>query len=329
MKIDLMTPYHPQYVGQKTIDENKCIGCGQCVKVCPCRVLELQNKKADQITVYTETTLGSNALDLHKKKVCIVKPFWCVHCGHCGSVCPTGAIDESGSELRKITAEELKKTPSSESLQFLFRSRRAVRHYTNRPVTKEDIEKILEAGRYTATGTNSSNVNYLVCNDPEQIAELQKLAAPLVFKFFKRLGIILAIPGLGRALGEKLTERMRTIYAPGMPYLEERTNQGEDILFYNAPAFIAVYGETHDETTPFGCSAALYNCSLMAHTMGIGCCINSFIGTVINFNKKVKKMLGIPSYMKVWGAMTLGYPDVKFSRLTTRKPVKVKWMELK
>ncbi len=291
--------------------------------------MELLNKEANQITFYTETTLGSNALDLHNKKVCVVKPYWCVRCGHCGSVCPTGAINESGTELKKITAEELKKTPSSDSLQFLFRSRRAVRHYKNKPVTNEDIEKILEAGRYTATGTNSSNVNYLVCNDPEKIAELQKIAAPLVFKFFKRLGLVLAIPGTSRVLGDNLAERMSTLYAPGMPLLNERTNQGEDVLFYNAPAFIATYGESHDETTPFGCSAALYNCSLMAHTMGIGCCINSFIGTVINFNKKVKKALGIPSYMKVWGAMTLGYSDITFHRLTTRKPAKVKWMELK
>ncbi len=326
MKIDLMEPMHPHYPGTKTINENKCIGCGQCVRVCPCRVLELQNKEAKQITVYTETNLGSNALDLHGKKVAIVKPFFCVRCGHCGSVCPTGAIDESGTELKKITAEDLKKTPSSDDLQFLFRSRRAVRHYKNKPVTDEDIEKILEAGRYTATGSNSSSINYLVCNDPEKIAELQKIASPLVLKFFKMLGRVMAIPGMSRMIGEQLTERMRTIYAPGMEFLLERMNQGEDVLFYDAPAFIATYGEKIDEPSPLQCSAALYNCSLMAHTMGLGCCFNGFIGSVVNTNKKVKKSLGIPRYMHVWGAMTLGYPDVKFHRLTTRKPPKVKWM---
>lgn len=30
--------------------------------------------------------------------------------------------------------------------------RRSVRHYKNKPVEKEKLERILEAGRYTATG---------------------------------------------------------------------------------------------------------------------------------------------------------------------------------
>ena len=59
-----------------SIDQNKCIGCGMCVKDCFFGVLSLQDKKA-------------------------VVSGDCFHCGHCVSVCPTGALMLK-SEVEKV-----------------------------------------------------------------------------------------------------------------------------------------------------------------------------------------------------------------------------------
>lgn len=302
-KIDFCT-VHPQYEGETIINEKKCTGCGKCVKVCIPKALEMRGGKA-----------------------AVGIPYACLRCGHCAAVCEYDAISETGTENKSITAAELKKSPTPEALQFLFRSRRSVRFYNDIPVSQKDLETILEAGRYTATGTNSQDVRYIVFTDPKKIEELRVAALPKVIKTMKLGGRVASIPVLGNSLlGEKLSSRMKDMYLPGMDNVRERIDQGEDLIFYNAPALMLVYAEKLDDTAAFGCSAALYNCSLMAHTLGIGCCFNGFLSTVINYDKKMKKTLGIPKYCKCWGAMTLGYQNVKFNKLTRRKPVDVKWM---
>lgn len=52
------------------INEDKCVGCGACVKQCPMNVLELG--------------------DDHKSKV--AKPNNCVECRACEAACPVKAV---------------------------------------------------------------------------------------------------------------------------------------------------------------------------------------------------------------------------------------------
>lgn len=294
---------HPQFQGEIIIDPEKCTACGICVKDCPTRALDIQS--------------GTAYLKI---------PYFCVQCGHCGAVCPSDAVKATGTQQKKLTAHDIKKTPSSESLQFLFMSRRSVRKYEDKPVAKKDLEKILDAGRYTATGTNCQNVRYVVLTDKKKIAGLRDEIAPLMYRLFKLVGIIAKSP-LGKiTMGQKLAARMKDIYMPGMEFIKEALQNGDDRIFFNAHALILVYGEKYDDTACFSCSAALYNCSLMAHTMGIGCCFNGFLQTVINSNKKLKRKMGIPGYCKCWGAMTLGYANIKYRRLVTRRPVDAAWL---
>ena len=51
------------------LDTNTCIGCGECVRVCPHRVFELQRDKA-----------------------CIVRRDACIECGACANNCPVDAL---------------------------------------------------------------------------------------------------------------------------------------------------------------------------------------------------------------------------------------------
>ena len=52
-----------------TVDEDKCIGCGSCVDICPSEVYELQNEKA-----------------------AVVNLEECVGCESCVESCEQGAI---------------------------------------------------------------------------------------------------------------------------------------------------------------------------------------------------------------------------------------------
>jgi MinD superfamily P-loop ATPase len=59
------------------LDETRCIGCGDCVAVCP--------------TV---------CLGLHRGRPWLPRPLDCVSCGACVVVCPTDAIRLSAGEVR-------------------------------------------------------------------------------------------------------------------------------------------------------------------------------------------------------------------------------------
>lgn len=51
------------------LEPAKCVGCGLCVTVCPQRVLQMNEKKAE-----------------------IVAKTRCIECGACMSNCPVGAV---------------------------------------------------------------------------------------------------------------------------------------------------------------------------------------------------------------------------------------------
>ncbi len=66
----------------------------------------------------------------------------------------------------------------------LAKSRESVRSYLNRPVEKEALLQILEAGRVAPTGANRQSQRFVIIRDEEGMARLKKAAntfhAPLV-----------------------------------------------------------------------------------------------------------------------------------------------------
>lgn len=285
------------------VDQEKCTKCGLCLTICPTMIFEMQ-----------------------EDRVVTVREEMCIKCGHCGSVCPADALIEPFTEPEKVSTSDLESPSFSDSLLLLFRARRSVRKYKKKPIAREHIDKILEAGRFTATGTNAQTIHYTVITDQQKIAELRTITLPAVMKMFAFIGKIVSMPLVSRTMSEELRERMKNQYVRGMKILFDRQMSGEDRLFFEAPAIILVFGEKYDETQAFSCAAALYNCSLMAHTLGIGCCFNGFLHTAINFNKKLRKWMDIPKTQKCYGAMTLGYQNVKYNRLVRRNPARVRLM---
>ncbi len=285
------------------VTQRKCTKCGLCLTLCPTSVLEMRNKQ-----------------------VAVVRPESCIGCGHCGSFCPAGAIVQKATDSKKIPTTGPDAPPSPRSLQTLLRSRRSVRQYQRKALTKKDLDRILEAGRYTATGSNSQNIRYIVITDPDKIAELREMTLPAIMKIFSMASKMAKLPFVANVMGEDLANRLRYQYAPGMKHFYERYMRGEERLFHSAPAVMLVCSDRYDETCSFSCASALYSCSLMAHSLGIGCCLNGFVQNAANSDAKIRKFLDLPRHQKCHGAMTLGYQKVKFNRLVKRNPPNVTWM---
>jgi hypothetical protein len=110
-----------------------------------------------------------------------------------------------------------------------------------------------------------------------------------------------------------------------LEHAKELMDQGKDCLFYGAPAVMVVHAESWDTSSAFNCALALYNCSLMAHALGVGCCFNGYLQGAANNSRRIKKWLGIPHDHRCFGAMTLGYQGVRYRRLVKRDSAKVVW----
>jgi nitroreductase len=56
-----------------------------------------------------------------------------------------------------------------------IRSRRNVRSYADEAIAPKDLDQILEAGRRTPSASNQQAWDFVVCTDPEQLAQLAKV----------------------------------------------------------------------------------------------------------------------------------------------------------
>ncbi|NQU96956.1 MAG: CoB--CoM heterodisulfide reductase iron-sulfur subunit A family protein, partial [Chloroflexi bacterium] len=65
------------------VDEDRCVGCGVCVSMCP----------------YTAISLDT------EKKVSVVNEVLCKGCGTCVAACPTGAMQQHLFSAEQIMAE--------------------------------------------------------------------------------------------------------------------------------------------------------------------------------------------------------------------------------
>jgi nitroreductase/NAD-dependent dihydropyrimidine dehydrogenase PreA subunit len=280
--------------------EDRCNGCGTCSRECAAFVIEMREGKPF-----------------------VARGMDCVECGHCIAVCPAGALYDplaAKDDNRPYSFNEL---PSSHSLQLLFRARRSVRKYKDKPLPKTVLEKILDAGRYAPTGGNRPDVYYIVITSPEEIEWLRANVLESVLKMFRML--LRAAKPTVRIIGKETLEIFE-YYIPLLEGFRDRWNKmGDDRIFYHAPAIMLVHGRKWDDIVAFGNAVALYQASLMAQTLKVGCCFNGFLQVAANYDRKIKRRLGIPRNHKCYGAMTLGYEKTQFRRLVRRRPPQVTW----
>jgi Nif-specific ferredoxin III len=78
----------PEFVS--ALNQEKCIGCGRCFKVCPRNVLDLVERELDD---------DDDDEDDNMMVMSIANAADCIGCGSCGRVCPKDCYTYAAAAL--------------------------------------------------------------------------------------------------------------------------------------------------------------------------------------------------------------------------------------
>lgn len=277
-------------MGKIRIASDKCLLCGDCLKVCP-SIFFMENKRI--ITKDEEH---------------------CTLCGHCLAICPAEAITHGDLPEEEFLPLKPDMQISPETLYFFLRSRRSCRNFRPQEVPQEVLEKLIDIARYAPTGHNSQNYEFIVIRDKELI---QKLAERTAI-FFGNLYKMLSAPGVD--LPAWLVAHMR-----GFKLNYEYYQQGKDRIFRQAPALIIIHAPAANVSSAQNCHLAMAHIMLQAQAMGLGTCIIGYFITAAERDPAIIKELEIPKDHKIFTCCTVGYPALIFRKLVPRQRPKVRW----
>ena len=194
-----------------------------------------------------------------------------------------------------------------EALEAIL-TRRSTRKYQEKMPARESIEKVIEAGRFAPSGSNSQNTHFIVFTDRKMLEEL----AELVRKEFSKME---AGPDTYVSLRNAIKASKTTNY----------------VFHYGAPVFIVVANKKNYGNAMADSACALENMMVAANALDLGSCwINQIHWLDENENvRNFLKQYGLSDDETVTGGLILGYAETGLPNRTPleRKGNPVTWVE--
>jgi nitroreductase len=208
----------------------------------------------------------------------------------------------------------------------LVRSRRSRRLYRDAPVERDVIEKVLEVARRGPSGHNEQSTEYVVIQDRDIIHEIGTLTAmglrKLAQPFQNPIGRMIMRRMVGRRGAEYLAE-----LAPEFEGLASLYDGGTDLILHEPPVLMLFCADSVGGTfAGTNANLALHNAALAAETLGLGCFYAGFVVVVSERDDSIARLISLPETHKIYGALAMGYPRLKFRKWPERNPAKVTWM---
>ena len=295
---------HSQYheAGTVEIDEDACKLCGQCAAICPADVLSMDD---GHIRVHNDS------------------PFGCIACGHCMMACPEGSITVTGRGLSPhdlLTLPPREQMATADGLAALMQSRRSVRHFKDREVAPDLLERIIEMAASGPMGIPPWDVGCVIVRGRGKVGEL---AAEVIkgyegfLKIFRPWVLAVMRPFMRRATHDQF----RDFILPLARTYVRRHREGRDVLFWDAPAVLIFHHSPYAESTDaaIACTYAM----LAAESLGLGSTIIGGAPPILQRNKRLCKDLGIPDGHTPAFALIVGHPAIHFKRAVRRHFVRV------
>jgi len=246
----------------------------------------------------------------------------CSLCGHCVALCPAGAIIHNMMDMENFV--EVGEGESFETASFVrfLRERRSHRHFLDKAIPQNQLEELVDVCRYAPTGGNVQSVEMIIVQNPATI----KRMSDLTIDFFIDMG-----RGAEATLNESSpssqmagTETLQTLV-----YYKNRLSsaraEGQDPIFYKAPALIIFHSDSQTRTPKDNCVIAATSMALTARTVGLESTYIGLFEVASKMNQSITEELKLPAGHEIFSVLIMGYPKLKFLRTVDRHPIKARW----
>lgn len=203
-----------------------------------------------------------------------------------------------------------------ELLLDLVKNRTSVRKLKPDPIPDEDVEKILEAGRWAMSGANAQPWEFVVVKDAAVKKELFKAYIEqnndFIYWMEQQRSLKLRHPSFQMTKDEVLTRSRTSVGWSEAPVLIVLLGDGRRQWATVQGAHTFGRGQTH-------LTDGLSNASMLMHLAAASLGYGSQ-HTTIHIEDPFKRILGVPDLLSLVLIMPIGYPDVP-SKAGVRRPL--------
>ena len=196
--------------------------------------------------------------------------------------------------------------------------RQSIRSYDARPIPKDVIYTIIEAGNQAPSRGRVSEGSNEILFQPWRFVVVED-------QEFRHKLVQTTLP-----IWKKSTEAMKEINPEVYENIMMQFNSMEepkDMVYHSAPVIIFIIGLADFAVS---CALACENIMVAATSLGLGSCYVGF-GAMVTGNAEVVEALELAEGERIYGPIVLGYPDEESSALAsfrpTKKKPKIKWIK--
>ncbi len=270
------------------IDQEKCTGCGSCVRICHEGCISLFDGVAS------------------------INYGYCSTCSQCVAICPEQALSWDSVPP---TAFDETRMPSPEQLDELFKQRRSTRTFKKDKIDRVLLEETVNYGIYAPT--HNYGFRAIVVDDDEIIETLDRILMRFVSMVYnvayrpKIVGILARLVGLSEE------------YLLNKPKIESSLERG--FAFHHPAAIVFIVGDKWIPLSVDSAQYALANMTSYAQAEGIASCLWGNGPIFVDRSRAARHHLGLRRRDRIFGALLLGYPAVRFRNKVEGRAMVIQW----
>lgn len=279
------------------IDNDTCIRCGKCVRVCPAFIFTQEDPKAE-----IETTDIDN----------------CIVCSHCVAACPTDSVIHSDFPMEKVHVLNRDILPRPEQLMELLHARRSNRAFLQKPVPEEYLDQIVKAAHLAPTASNGQEVAYTLITNPDLLRQISETTIDIFEGTVRMIKNPLLSPII-RLISPEAKEAL-----PTLEHVIDKYKSGYDIILRNAKAVLFIHTPANHNFGRQDANLAYQNASLMAESLGVTQFYTGFVCASCDLDKKKRrlaKLLNIEG--QIHAGMAMAMPAFKYPKYADRKDIQL------
>jgi nitroreductase len=165
-----------------------------------------------------------------------------------------------------------------QEIMKVIKSRRSVRSFSDEQIKEEDLDVLLEAGRYAPSAAGKQAWHFTVIQDQHILDEIA-------------------------------SEAKRIYRSADVPFLRNLGSNEQFHPFFHAPTVIVISGEVNSIAPNSDCAVAAQNIMLAAEALQIGSCWISAAAVIAQTEegKKIIEKLGLSEGYTPFNSIALGY----------------------